>query len=215
VSLEQELRAIGVELPAEPDVQARVLARLERPRRRPWLVPAVVALAVVASLFAIPQTRAAILRVLHIGSVEIRREETEPRATPGPLPLGTRVSLEQARDAARIELAVPRDYEAIYADGPFVTFVLRPRVWLLEFRGSGFPILRKEVGPGTRIDETSVGGAPAMWVEGPHVVFRGPQRRLAGNVLIWTRSDATYRLEGALTQDEAVEVAQSLSCTSC
>jgi hypothetical protein len=45
VNLEHELRALPIAFPDEPDLAPRVLARLERPARRWWLVPALVALA--------------------------------------------------------------------------------------------------------------------------------------------------------------------------
>jgi hypothetical protein len=211
VTLEQELRALRIDFPAEPDLSGRVLDRLRRPARRRWLVPVLVALALVGALFAIPQTRAAILRVLHIGNVEIERVETLPSAREGPLPLGRPVSLEAARAAVRVGLAVPDQYDAIYLSGPFVTFVLAPRVWLLEWPGTGPLILKKVVEPDTRIDTVSLDdGTTAFWIHGRHLVVRGPQRRLAGDVLIWERNGVTYRLEGALSRSSAVQIAQGL-----
>jgi hypothetical protein len=211
VNLEHELSALPIEFPPEPDLSGRVLARLQRPpRRRTWLVPVLVALAILGALFAIPQTRAAILRVLHIGNVEIRRVETLPSATQGPLPLGRRVSLDDARDAVGTDLAVPDDYDAVYVSGPFVTFVLAPHVWLLEWGGSGPTIVKKVATPTTRIEEVTVNGAFGFWVQGRHVVTRGPERRLAGNVLIWERDGVTYRLEGAVTKERALELARNL-----
>lgn len=211
MNLEQELRSLRIDFPSEPDVSGRVLARLQRPARRRWLVPVLVALALVGALFAIPQTRAAILRVLHIGNVEVERVQTLPSAREGPLPLGRPVSLEEARDAVRIDLAVPDDYDGIYLSGRFVTFVLAPRVWLLEWGGTGPPILKKVVEPDTRIDRVSLDDrTTALWIEGRHLVVRGPERRLAGNVLIWERTGVTYRLEGALSESRAVQIARDL-----
>jgi hypothetical protein len=211
VNLEHELRSLRIDFPPEPDVSGRVVARVRRPARRRWLVPVVVALALVGALFAIPQTRGAILRAFHIGNVEVERVSTLPAARPGPLPLGRPVSLEEARDGVEIELAVPDRYDAIYRSGPFVTFVLQPRVWLLEWGGSGPTILKKVAGPGTRIEQVFLGdGTEALWIEGRHVVVRGPERRLAGNVLIWERNAVTYRLEGVVSRQRAVEIARNL-----
>jgi hypothetical protein len=211
VNLEQELRSLRVEFPPEPDVTDRVLARLQRRSRRRWLVPVLVALALVGALFAIPQTRAAILRALHIGNVEVRRVATLPSAEPGPLPLGRPVSLDEARDAVGFDVAVPDNYDAVYLSGPYVTFVLAPRVWLLEWRGTELPIIKKVAGPDTRIDEVALDdGTPALWIEGRHVVGRGPELRLAGNVLIWEREGVTYRLEGVLSVERAAEFAREL-----
>lgn len=212
MNLEQELRSLRIDFPPEPDLEGRVVERLRRPaRRRRWLVPAVAALALVGALFAIPQTRAAILRALHIGNVEIQRVETLPNAREGPLPLGRAVTLDQARDAVSIELAVPDHYEAVYLAGPFVTFVLERRVWLLQWGGSGPPIIKKFAEPGTRIDQVFLDdGTEGLWIEGRHVVVRGPERRVAGNVLIWERNGVTYRLEGVLSRSRAAEIARNL-----
>lgn len=212
MNIEQELRSLRIDFPLEPDVSGRVLARLQRrPGRRRWLVPVLVALALVGALFAIPQTRAAILRVLHIGNVEIERVQTLPSARPGPLPLGDPVSLDEARKGLGIELAVPDDYDAIYRSGPFVTFVLAPRVWLLEWGGGGPPILKKVLEPRNRIDQVFLDEtATATWIQGRHVVVRGPERRLAGNVLIWERDGVTYRLEGVLSEERATQIARAL-----
>ena len=66
--------------------------------------------------------------------------------------------------------------------------------------------------------ETSVGGRPALWVRGPHFVQVGraadawiePRRIVAGNTLIWTVDELTYRLETGLPLEEAVRIAESL-----
>lgn len=211
MNLEHELSSLPIEFPPEPDVSGRVLARLQPRARRRWLVPVLVALAVLGALFAIPQTRAAILRALHIGGVEVRGVETLPSARPGPLPLGRRVSLDEARDAVGIELAVPDEYDAVYLSEPYVTFVLAPHEWLLEWGEGGFPIIKKLVRPDTRIQQVSLGdGTTAFWIKGRHVVERGPERRLAGSVLIWEREGITYRLEGIPSRKRAVEIASDL-----
>ena len=51
--VEHELRALPIAFPDEPDLAPRVLARLDRPVRRWWLVPALAALAVAGALLAI------------------------------------------------------------------------------------------------------------------------------------------------------------------
>jgi hypothetical protein len=211
VNLEQELRALAIEFPPEPDLRGAVLARLERRPRVSWrLAIALAALAVVGALFAIPQTRAAILDFFQIGSVRIERVETQPRAPTGVF-LGEKVSLAEARDAVAIDLAVPDDYRAVYVDGAFVTFELRRGVYLTQWGGNGATILRKEAGPDTRFEEVFVDDANAIWVEGAeHVVFRGPNRRIAGNVLIWERGPITYRLEGAEDLERAMAIARNL-----
>jgi hypothetical protein len=70
-----------------------------------------------------------------------------------------------------------------------------------------------------RVQQTTVWGAPAFWVEGQHFLeFRdragrsihGPARFVAGNVLVWEGSGLTYRLESGLSLDEAVRIAESM-----
>jgi hypothetical protein len=71
----------------------------------------------------------------------------------------------------------------------------------------------------TVIEETTVNGAPAVWVRGPHLLqfydragnINYDARRLVdGNVLIWQEGEQTYRLETELALDEAVRIAESL-----
>ncbi|MCI0393871.1 MAG: DUF4367 domain-containing protein [Chloroflexi bacterium] len=66
---------------------------------------------------------------------------------------------------------------------------------------------------------TTVNGQIAYWVEGEHIlrfydaqgreIFE-PARLVEGNVLIWVEDDITYRLETALTEEEAIQIAESL-----
>jgi hypothetical protein len=223
VNLEQELRALPIAFPAEPDLRANVLARLERRQRR-WRSQLVAVLAVLAAfgaLLAIPQTRAAILRVLEIGGVRIERTETEPRGVLAAPVTGRRVTLEEARRAVTFELAVPRERATVYLNrgipGGMVSFVWGEYV-LSQWQGEQLPYVQKSAGPRTQLRELSVEGARGVWITGaPHsVVFvdrngqpREQTRRLAGNVLVWERDGVTYRLEGADSRDEARDVVAS------
>ena len=208
--IEQELRVLAIEFPPEPDLRAGVLERLERRRVPLRLGFALGVLAVAGALFAIPQTRAAILDFLQIGNVRIERVETQPTAPTG-VRLGEEVTLDEARDSVAIDLAVPEDYEAVYVDGSFVTFELRRGVYLTQWGGTGPTILQKEAGPDTRFEEVFLGDVPALWIEGAeHVVVRGPERRMAATVLIWERHSVTYRLEGVPDVHEATRIARNL-----
>jgi len=117
--LDLALRELASRLdwPAEPDLAARVGARLEapppahrfRPRRR-LVVALAVVLAAVAAAFAVPVTRAAILELFHLRGVTIERVETLPTVpVQGGLGtfLGAPVSLEEARRRADFDLVVP------------------------------------------------------------------------------------------------------------
>jgi hypothetical protein len=219
VNIEHELRALPIAFPAEPDLAPRVLARLERPVRRWWLVPTLAALAVAGALLAIPQTRAAILDLFRIGGVEVRRVETQPRAPVRPPLLGREVSLATAQSSVDSPLLVPRDPFTAYIDGSMVN--LRWKQYLLsQWHGEQLPFAQKQVGPGSQTVGVEVRGATGLWITGARheIIYRDPatdqivvkSRRLAGNVLIWEAGDVTYRLEGARTVADARAVARNL-----
>ena len=65
------------------------------------------------------------------------------------------------------------------------------------------------------VQETTVNGRRAIWAVGPYPVrFSNGNmdfvRLVDGHVLIWTDQEITYRLETALTLEEAARVAESL-----
>ena len=219
MNLERELSALPIAFPDEPDLAPGVLARLDRPVRRWWLVPALAALAVAGALFAIPQTRAAILDLFRIGGVEVRRVETQPRAPVRPAVLGREVSLATAQSGVDFPLLVPRDPFTAYVDGPMVNLRWR-RYVLTQWRGEQLPFAQKQVGPGSQTVGVEVRGATGLWITGARheIIYRDPvtdqivakSRRLAGNVLIWEDGGVTYRLEGAKTVADARAVARNL-----
>ena len=219
MNLEHELRALPIAFPVEPDLAPRVLARLERPARRWWLAPALVALAAAGALLAIPQTRAAIFDLLRIGGVEVQRVETQPRAPVRPPALGREVSFATVRRSVDFPLLVPDGPFTAYVDGPMVNLRWK-RYVLSQWPGEQLPFVQKQVGPGSQTVGVSVRGATGLWITGARheIVYRDPttgeivakSRRLAGNVLIWEAAGITYRLEGARTIADAREVARNL-----
>ena len=67
-----------------------------------------------------------------------------------------------------------------------------------------------------RVETITVNGQRAVWAFGPYPVrySNGDMdfvRLIDGHVLIWTDGTVTYRLETALTMEEAVKVAESLA----
>ena len=64
------------------------------------------------------------------------------------------------------------------------------------------------------IRQTAVHGQRAYWTEGPYILELGGQGQfrqlIEGKVLIWMEGELTYRLESALSLEEAVKVAESL-----
>ena len=215
MDLERELRALRVEWPATP-----VLALDLRHRRRRWPVVAAVALAAVAVAFAVPQSRASILRFFDIGRVHVRVVDTLPPARERPLAagLGKVVSLQAARTAfpGLLLPATPTAPALYLAQGDVLSLVFVHNgepLLLSELAGGGGVYLTTLAADSTRIEGVRVGGAQGLWLSGgPHVFFT-PHRspRLAGNVLLWESNSTTYRLEGRkLGKSEAVAIAESL-----
>jgi hypothetical protein len=89
-----------------------------------------------------------------------------------------------------------------------------------EFRGDLAPDLVKKVADqATRFEQLTVAGHRAFWLEGgPHVViFRTPsggfgddEARLAGNTLLVQHGRVLVRIEGNMSRDRAVAIAESL-----
>ena len=202
-------------------------------RRALVVALAVLTLAVVAAL-AVPPARTAILRWLGIeGARIVRVEELPPTAVPRELRLGEPVTLAEARARAGFAVLVPLAEsfarpDAVYfspsVPGGAVTLRYGSptaiRALLTQFQSDpGFPYIRKSAAPGTRIEQVSVGGSRGYWLEGkPHLVVFRNQRgevqtgtlRLAANTLLWQRGTTTLRLEGKLTKEQAIAIAESV-----
>jgi hypothetical protein len=222
VNLEHELRALPIAFPREPDLEARVLARLQRRSRRPWVVLALAAVAAVGALFAIPQTRGAILDFFRIGGEEIRRVETQPRAPEREPRLGLPVTLDDAQSAVDFLLLVPDVPFDTYLDAGVAGGMVNLR-WnglvLSQWRGEQIAFVQKQLGPASKTVSVEVDGEPALWITGARheIIYRdafgevlAKSRRLVGNVLVWDRDGMTYRLEGASTIASARAVARNL-----
>jgi hypothetical protein len=78
----------------------------------------------------------------------------------------------------------------------------------------------KGLGPGAEARPVSGLGQGAYWLEGLRVVqlydsdgnfIREGQRRTDDNTLIWNRDEFVYRIEGDLSEAEAIEIATSLA----
>jgi hypothetical protein len=238
--LELQLRDLGGELvyPPTPDLARSVRERLVE--RRPWwrarsrrqaLAIGLAVLAVsAAAVMAVPSARTAILRFFRIGSVTIERVETLPPARQRPLTagLGREVSLDEGARLTGFRILLPpldEPVEDVYVRSRVQSALLdvpdAGPVLLTEIRGRHqFDFAKKFSGSATRVDPVSVNGAFGIWLQGaPHVVtfqdrsgrIQQFTTRLAGNVLVWTRGDLTFRLEGKLTKQRALELAGSIT----
>jgi hypothetical protein len=217
MDLERELRALRVDWPATP----RFEPALARPRRR-WPLAVAIAVAAIAAAFAVPQSRGAILRFFHLGADKIEFVSTLPPAQERPLDagLGVPVALVTAQAFVSPLLLPPLDPPpTLHRSGDVISLVFDVRgqpVLLSEVRGRS-EFMKKLVGGQTRVTWLKVRTRDyGLWLTGnPHIFFfpREPAR-LAGNTLVWTENETTYRLEGpGLTRQEALDLARSLRNT--
>lgn len=235
---EQRLVALGrvLDVPEAPDLAPRVLARIE-PRASAWgrrpLVLALAALALAALLatLAIPDARSALLRFLQIGGARIELVDELPEVAGPPeleLALGKRVSLGEARrDAGFDLLELEEKPDAVFVGDRGTVWFLYGTPDAVRLLLSQTPdvridepfVLKKLASAGTRVEGASVRGAPAYFLSGePHVVMlldevgtEIPESlRLARDVLVWEEKGRTVRLEGDVTLDEALEMADSM-----
>src|SRR5215217_7130184 len=199
-----------------------------------------VALLAMAVLAASPGTREAVARRLGLRGIGVELGGPPPSTattTSGgrlDLGLGERVALEEARRRVSFPVLVPHTGGLERPDAVFVSEVVPPGgrvdlVWrarpglpasgftdagllITEFRGQTTPEFIKKVAVAGQVEFLEVDGEPAYWFSGePHFfTFRDEQTRLAGNALIWQRGELTLRLEGELSKEEALRIAESM-----
>jgi hypothetical protein len=213
--------------------------RLLRLRRRVLLAAAAVVL-LAAVVWAIPGSRRAVARWLGIGSVTVTFTEEIPEAAGrtyelgAPVPLADAVATaERAGWTLRAPPSAGRPGRAFVGQpAESVTLAWTPTADLPAIEGSRLGLvltvmpgttdaggMSKQASHGTTIELLRVADGPAYWISGrPHEVVITDSdgdmvhdtSRLAGNTLVWTEGDLTYRLESSLERDEAVALAASL-----
>jgi len=220
MELERELRDLDVEWPATPELRL-VLEEPQRRRRsrRPLYAAIALVLVALAAAFAVPQSRGAILRFLHLGGETIHFVDTLPPAEERPLGagLGPVVPLAQARALVPgLPLPPLEEQPPLHQSGNVISLVFRHdgAPVLLSALSQDGSFLKKLVGGQTNAEWVQIfPDSWGLWLSGqPHVFFfpREPAR-LAGNTLVWTRGDYTFRLEGpTLSRDAALKLARSL-----
>jgi hypothetical protein len=210
--LELELRdlAAHLEVPPAPPLLGGVLARLaRRRRRRRRLVFAVaIGIAALAVAFAVPGSRASLLRFFHLRGATVTLVDSLP-------PLESRGSLGQPIpfDGAPFRLLLPsgRRPEQVYAgDGGY--WLRYPGLLLFEFEsGPGTEIIKKAALGKTDVEYVEVDGEPGIWIGGRHAVYLpGGKARAAGHTLIWKHGRLTLRLEAAVGRERALAIARSV-----
>jgi hypothetical protein len=206
------------------------------------LVLALVSLLVLsgAVFAAVPGVRDAVLEFIGLQGATVERRENLPTPPPvQPLDLGTRTTLEAAPERLAFDPLAPADpgepdgvYVSDRAPGGELSLTYRPREGLprarttglgllvTQIRGDLMPDFFQKLAPQSAvIEELTVGGEPAAWIEGAEHFFfyRAPngevvedELRLAQNVLLMQRGPLLIRLEGAFDRDRALEIAASL-----
>jgi hypothetical protein len=90
---------------------------------------------------------------------------------------------------------------------------------ITQFQATLTPDFIKKVVAGGLVEEVQVAGQPGYWFSGePHFFSyqdtRGSlldeQTRLAGNTLVWQAGALTLRLEGQVSRQEALRIAESM-----
>ncbi|MGH3647980.1 MAG: hypothetical protein ACRDTM_12495 [Micromonosporaceae bacterium] len=231
--LVRELRQLGRELSVEPPpgLVDAVMARIAdepQPRagwlRRRWraLVAVLAGLLVVALLA--PPVRATVAEWFGFAGVVVRPEASPPPSSAPPPPRAiSDLTLAEARRLVGFTPVVPSvlgtpDAVEVSADRRVLSMTWHlgaDVIRLDEFDGQLDPAFMKSVHGS--VEFVSVGEVTALWIPRPHhVVVLDPdggerriEARLAGKTLIWQYGDVTLRLEGELTRDRAVAIADS------
>ena len=210
--LELELRdlAAHLDVPATPPLSGAVLARLTRRRRRRRRLAFAVAIGVaaLAVAFAVPGSRAALLRFFHLRGASVAIVDTLPPLT-AHRPLGQPI----APDHASFRLLLPsgrRPEQAYAGDGGY--WLRYPGLLLFEFQSSaGTQILKKVAGATSDVEYVHVDGDPGIWIGTRHGLYvPGGAPFAAGRTLIWQHCSLTLRLEAAVGLDRALAIARSV-----
>jgi hypothetical protein len=184
----------------------------------------------------VPQTRAALFEFFDIGAIRIVWDEEPETPLPAParslLDLAGETTLAEASSDVDFAIRLPtypadlgqpdRVYEQRLADGGIDHVLIlvwldggRPDEVRLSLYEIDVPYYGLKQALQENVRQTTVGGQPAVWVEGPHrlQLQDGDYQEwvlVPGSALVWTDGELSYRLESGLTMEEAVRVAESL-----
>lgn len=227
--LEDRLRELGGEI-AYPPTPRFELGFDHRPARagrlRPLALGLAIVLAVLAGVLALsPGARSAFLEIFDLKGATVERVEQLPPVEVQTLDFGERVSRDEAERRLGFELLDLGEPDAIFARGNRVATLVygpveKPRLVLSQLNGAvwdGFA--KKAAGGATRIEPVRVNGEQGLFISGAehYVLYLDENSEitddatyLAGTVLLWNRGPLLLRLEGDLTRDEALELAESV-----
>jgi hypothetical protein len=221
-----------------PAVLAHLPSRLQRPPRiRPAARTLSLLAVMLALLLAVPSARAAVLEILEVGIVRILlgSPQAPTLAAPSPTPgvagatfdLAGRVTLQEARAQFPYPIRLPGfpadigEPDLVYLQDLEGAAVIL--IWLDPDDPSQFRFSLQAFTDDSHIwkldpallGRPEVNGREAYWTRGPYLILtesggQGASRLVEGYALIWADGDLTYRLEGDLTLEEALQIAESL-----
>jgi hypothetical protein len=203
------------------------------------LYPILAALVLLGSLLALsPEARSAVATWFQLTGVQIEVRQLPPGPLGRTLNLGTRDTLAGAQSSVPFHISLPPaafgEPNEVYVGnrpqmGPSISLVYRARrgLQIASTTGAGLLITEfrarfwdaKMVPASTSIEPVRVNGDVGLWLSGtPHALFYidlhgrllHDTGRLAGNALLWQHGTVTMRLEGRLTPDRALSIAQSM-----
>ena len=234
--------------PRTPDIATRVRARIasephpasmfervraawSRPVLRVAAASLLVAVVVVASALAVPQSREALADLFGLSSVKV---EIGPMLGPpppvlSPASFASPATLSEAQEAVEFEIRLPVENgarmspEAVYLEGS--PGAPAPIV-ILGYESQDFDLYQRSVGfygkgfPAGLARESSVSGLPAIWIDsGGHIarsldadgiLLIETERTVERGTLLWEEGGISYRLETGRSEDEAILLAESL-----
>jgi hypothetical protein len=244
--LEQALADLGrlIEFPRSPDIASAIRSRLETepvaPKTEPtnvrFLTPwralavaaAVALLFLGAALAGLPDFRHAVADRLGVRGIKIVFEDETPTPESSPVGisflLGSRVTLDEAKDAVPFALEAPTlpgvgEPDEVYlrtlADGrPMVSFVYYPSnvlpetaetgagALLMQFQAEGdVDVLSKGIGEGGTVVQTEVNVSNAYFITGPSNFFMAvdPTSIYGGGPLTRPSGNVLLWQEGTVT----------------
>jgi len=208
--------------------------------RRPLLVVVAVAAVIALVVAVVPGTRRAVADFLGIGAVRISGApatggpytgldlgpdvslDAARAAVDFPVAVPTAPGYEHPDSVHVREVGPLQEVSLVYPPGPDrpASPVAPVGVLLSEMRADpDYAYLKKLFNTDTQLEFVTVGGAQGVWISGPvhELVVVAPDGseqpapvRLAANTLLWAMGDVTYRLEGALSREQAIAVGSSL-----
>lgn len=204
-----------------------------------FLYPILAAVVLLGSLLGLsPPVRSAVASWFHLTGVQIEVRRLPPGPLGRKLNLGTRTTLAAAESWAPFRISVPMAAfgkpDEVYIGnrpemGPSVSLVYRARGGLRRASTTGAGLLvtefrarfwdAKMLPPNIGMQPVTVNADVGLWLSGtPHALYYVDLHgrllrdtgRLAGNALLWQHGIVTVRLEGRLSLNRALRIAQSM-----